>query len=174
MKVGRNWLFPLQLKIYIKVFFRYYGIHESAILANQAAINFDISTFGYFPGPLAGATTVIVSDPYIKMTASLLHLISKEKISILTSVPSALIKLLDLEDFSSYDFDDLRWVLFAGEPFPTPHLKELMKRWSQARFSNIFGPTEVNGCTYLVLDEIPDSAAPISIGKPWMKLKYSL
>ena len=152
---------------YVMLSLDYYGINQEDILANHAAINFDISTFGYFAGPLAGATTVIIQDAYLKMPGSLVELISIEKISIWYSVPSALIQLLDQEGINKNDFSALRWVLFAGESFPTKKLKQLMLKWPQSEFSNIFGPTEVNGCTYLVLSEIPITDAPISIGKPW-------
>ena len=45
-----------------------------------------------------------------------------------------------------------------------------MKKWSQARFSNVYGPAEVNQCTYY---HIPASYAddernlPVPIGKTW-------
>ena len=145
----------------------FYGINEWDVIANHAPINFDISTFGYFAGPLAGATTVIIPDPHIKMPASLSALISNENISIWYSVPSALTWLIDQNAMYELDYGLLRWVLFAGEVFPTPKLRELMKIWDRPKFSNIFGPTEVNGCTYLVLDEPPQNDEPISIGQPW-------
>ena len=39
-------------------------------------------------------------------------------------------------------------MLFAGEPLPTKYLYALMNQLPQARFSNIYGPAEVNQCTY--------------------------
>jgi acyl-coenzyme A synthetase/AMP-(fatty) acid ligase len=42
-----------------------------------------------------------------------------------------------------------------------------MKRWSFARFSNIYGPTELNQCTYYHLDTPPVGDASIPIGYAW-------
>jgi acyl-coenzyme A synthetase/AMP-(fatty) acid ligase len=42
-----------------------------------------------------------------------------------------------------------------------------MQQWSQARFSNVYGPAEVNQCTYYHLDEPPITEDPIPIGKTW-------
>ena len=67
----------------------------------------------------------------------------------------------------------LRWVLFGGEPFPVRYLKELMSRWPQARFSNVYGPAEVNQCTSYQVPPIADTRSdeandePIPIGTIW-------
>jgi len=42
-----------------------------------------------------------------------------------------------------------------------------MNIWSQAQFSNAYGPTETNVCTYYNILEIPKTDDPISIGKIW-------
>ncbi|MEM6644198.1 MAG: amino acid adenylation domain-containing protein [Bacteroidota bacterium] len=150
---------------FAKLSANYYKISTSDIVANHAAINFDISTLGYFSGVLVSATIVIITDPYIMLSGSLLKLIHEESISIWYSVPTALINFLNQKALDQEDFKHLKWVLFAGEPFPTPKLRKLMQHWPQAKFSNIFGPTEVNGCTYLILDKAPKTDEPISIGK---------
>src|SRR5262249_3071043 len=65
------------------------------------------------------------------------------------------------------DLSLLRWVLFAGEPFPTKHLRDLMNRLPGARFANLYGPTETNVCTCYHVLPLPDSShEPIPIGRP--------
>jgi len=60
----------------------------------------------------------------------------------------------------------LRWVLFAGEAFPTKHLCHLMARLPRARFSNLYGPTETNVCTYYhVPPGLADVETAIPIGR---------
>jgi len=69
-----------------------------------------------------------------------------------------------------YDFSSMRWVLYGGEPFPPKHLRALMKRWPGARVSNVYGPAEVNQCTYYhVPSEYADDERNLSvpIGKTW-------
>lgn len=144
-----------------------YDLHEGDRFGNHSPIHFDISTLGYFTAPLVGATTVIFSDAYIKMTASLSQLIEQEALTVWYSVPLALIQLLHRGVLEERTVEKLRWVLFAGEVFPTKYLRELMKRWPQARFSNIYGPAEVNQCTYFHLDTPPETDDPIPIGQVW-------
>lgn len=144
-----------------------YDLCADDILGNHAPIYFDISTLGYFAAPLVGATTVIASEAHIKMPASLSQLIEKEKISVWYSVPLALIQMLQRGALEQRDMAQLRWVIFAGELFPTKHLRQLMLQWPKARFSNAYGPTETNVCTYYHLPAIPENDLPISIGKAW-------
>ncbi len=148
-----------------------YGIDENDIIGNHAPIHFDICTLGYFTGPFVGACTVIASDAETIFPANLAQLIAKEVITIWYSVPLALIQMLQsgaLEDKAI----QLRWLLYAGEPFPPKYLRALMELWPQSRVSNIYGPTELNQCTYFNLPEIPQTNDPIPIGTVWGNTEY--
>jgi acyl-coenzyme A synthetase/AMP-(fatty) acid ligase len=125
-----------------------------------------MSTFGFFTGPLAGATTVIIPQEYTKLPASLSKLVETERLTIWYSVPFALIQLLLRGVLQARDLSSLRWVLYAGEPFPPKHLRALMAQWPHARFSNVYGPSESNQCTFYHVPPIPeDSDEPIPIGE---------
>jgi len=151
-----------------------YGLTSEDILGNHAPTHFDVSTFGYFSGPLVSATTVIASDAHTKLPASLATLIEKEKISVWYSVPLALIQMLQHKVLEGKNFSSLRLVLFAGEVFTTKYLRELMLVWTDKKFSNIYGPTETNQCTYYNLNTPPEGDAPIPIGKVWANTEYKI
>ena len=154
-----------------------YGVGPEDRIGNHSPLHFDMSTFGYFSSPMAGATTLIIPEAYTKLTASLSQLIADEKLTIWYSVPLALIQLLARGVLEDRDLSSLRWVMFGGEPFARKHLYALMALWPQARFSNVYGPAEVNQCTYFHLPAVPDPAAaavdparnaePVPIGKIW-------
>jgi acyl-coenzyme A synthetase/AMP-(fatty) acid ligase len=88
-----------------------------------------------------------------------------EKISVWYSVPFALMQLMERGVLETRDLSALRWILFAGEVFPTKHLRQLMTMLPNIRFSNLFGPTETNVCTYYHVPEPPESDDTIPIGK---------
>jgi acyl-coenzyme A synthetase/AMP-(fatty) acid ligase len=114
---------------------------------------------------MAGATTVIIPEDYTKLPASLSKPMETERLTIWFSVPFALIQLLLRGVLEARDLSSLRWVKFAGEPFPTKHLRALMAQWPHARFSNAYGPTEVNVVTFYHVPPLPeDSDEPIPIG----------
>jgi len=151
-----------------------YGINNTDVIGMHAPLHFDPSTLGLFSAVHAGATTVIVSDAETKMPNSLAKLIADKKITIWFSVPLALVQLLRNGLISKENNDSLRWVLFSGEVFITKYLKEVMQIWSQAKFSNIYGPTELNQCTYYNLETPPKNNDPIPIGYVWGNSEFKI
>ncbi len=152
---------------YAKLSMDLYDVRPTDILANHSPLHFDISTMGYFTMPLAGGTTVLIPESHKIIPASLSQLIEKERITIWYSVPLALIHLLQRGALEDRKMDSLRWVLFGGEPFPAKHLRSLMKLWDKAVFSNVYGPAEVNQCTYFHLSELPENDDAIPLGHVW-------
>jgi amino acid adenylation domain-containing protein len=144
-----------------------YDAGPTDILGNHSPLHFDISTMGYFTMPLAGATTVLIPESHKLFPASLSQMMEKERLTIWYSVPLALIHLLQRGVLEDRKIDSLRWVLFGGEPFPAKHLRSLMKLWDKAVFSNVYGPAEVNQCTYFHLSELPEKDAAIPLGQVW-------
>lgn len=159
---------------YAKLSAKTYGLTSKDKVANHAPLHFDISTFGYFSAPLASATTVIVTDAHTKLPVSLAALISEEKISIWYSVPLALSQLWLSGVLNQHDFSSLRWVLYGGENFIIKHLKALMRCWSSAQFSNVYGPAEVNQCTYFNFDTNTPIGAYVPIGKVWENTDFKI
>lgn len=145
-----------------------YELRAEDRLSGFPPLHFDQSTFDYFSGPLAGATTVIIPEAHMMMPASLSKLMEDERLSVWYSVPYVLTQLLLRGVLASRDLRTLRWVLFGGESFPPKHLRALMQQWPHARFSNVYGPAEVNQCTFYHVPAPPEpSTEAIPIGSAW-------
>lgn len=144
-----------------------YQVNSEDILANHSPLHFDISTFGYFTMPIACGTTVLISEAYKNFPTSLSKLIEDEKITIWYSVPLALTQMLQRGSLDKRNLKSLRWILFGGEPFSPKHLRELMKILPRAEFSNVYGPAEVNQCTFYNFKELPTNTESIPLGKAW-------
>lgn len=142
-----------------------YQISSEDHISNHAPLHFDLSTFDFFASAIGGATTVIIPEGFTKLPASMAKWIQDERITIWYSVPFALIQMLERGNLESRDLSGLRWILFAGEPFPTKHLRTLMKTLPWVKFSNLYGPTETNVCTYYHVAPLPENSdEPIPIG----------
>ncbi|HEX6047646.1 MAG TPA: amino acid adenylation domain-containing protein [Gemmatimonadaceae bacterium] len=149
-----------------------YGFRADDRLSNHAPLHFDLSTMDYFSSALAGATTVIIPEPHTRLPASYAALIESERLTVLYAVPLALTHLLLHGALDKRDLASVRWVLFGGEPFPVRHLRALMAALPGARFSNVYGPTEVNGVTYWIVPPLPpDDDTPIPIGQPYANVE---
>jgi amino acid adenylation domain-containing protein len=143
-----------------------YGVRSSDRLANSAPFHFDISTFELFAGPLAGASTLVIPEPYLKMPASLSQLLAEDRSTFWYSVPFLLGELAARGALEARDLRSLRWVIFGGEVMAPETLADLMAHLPAARFSNSYGPAEVNQCTFHHLDGPPRRGEPVPIGRP--------
>jgi amino acid adenylation domain-containing protein len=152
-----------------------YGFRGDDRMSNHAPLHFDLSTMDYFSSALAGATTVIIPDAHTRIPASYAALIETERLTVLYTVPLALTHLLLHGALEKRDLSSVRWVLFGGEPFPTRYLRALMAALPGARFSNVYGPTEVNGVTYWEVPKLPpNDDAPIPIGQPYANVEVRI
>ncbi len=145
-----------------------YDLRPGDRLSNHSPLHFDMSTFDYLSGSLVGATTVIISEQHAKMPASLSKLIETERLTHWYSVPFALTQLLEFGVLEKRDLSSLRWVMFGGEPFPAKHLSRLMTMLPAARFSNVYGPAEVNQCTHHTVQasDLENGVSP-PLGEVW-------
>jgi amino acid adenylation domain-containing protein len=135
-------------------------------LSNHAPYHFDLSILDMFASAAVGASAVIVPEDVARLPASLAALMSEEKLTVWYSVPFALIQLLQRGRLESRDLRSLRCVLFAGEPFPPKHLRQLMQMLPQSSFFNLYGPTETNVCTFYEASPVRDNEErPLPIGK---------
>jgi len=134
--------------------------------SNICPLHFDMSVFDLFVAFKAGATVVIIPETTAIFPVKLAEVISKNKISIWNSVPSALSLLATYKNLDNHDLSSLRLVLFAGEQFPLKYLRRLKEAIPRAKFCNMYGQTEANSSTYYWVEQLPpDGKASLPIGK---------
>lgn len=140
------------------------GIGAEDRVSNHAPLHFDLSVFDLYLSALGGATLILVPDEGAYFATALADLIRDEGITVWYSVPSALMLLTRL-GLPAGSFPSLRAVVFAGEVYPTRHLRELQRLVPDAELWNIYGPTETNVVTYYPVGELPDDDRTIPIGR---------
>lgn len=143
-----------------------YGLTGDDRLSNHSSHHTCFATFDFYAAAGAAASTVILTPAAMLMPASLAALVEREGITTWYSVPTALVQLLLRGNLEARQLDALRWVLFAGETFPRKHLLALMERLPGARFSHVYGSTEVNVCTCFHLPPAGAVPDPLPIGQP--------
>jgi amino acid adenylation domain-containing protein len=135
-------------------------------LSQVAPLHFDLSTFDLYGAALAGASVHLAPRQTSMFPMEMRKFLESQKISVMYAVPSALIMLTERAKLEPGDLPGLKTLLFAGEVFPTKYLSRMMKLLPHTLFSNLYGPTETNVCTYYTLSGPPaEDAPPISIGK---------
>ncbi|MEM7083893.1 MAG: amino acid adenylation domain-containing protein [Pseudomonadota bacterium] len=141
-----------------------YQLTSADRMSNHAPLHFDLSIMDYFSAVIVGATTIIVPEEYTKLPASYSQLIETARLTVLYTVPFALIQLLLRGALKQRDFRHLRYAIFGGEPFPTAHLRALMDHLPHVRFDNIYGPAEVNGVSHFTVQSLDTDQESVPIG----------
>lgn len=144
-----------------------FALGSADVLSSHAPFHFDLSTMDLYSTFMAGATVYIFDEVEKRFPSTIAKLIEEKRITSWYSVPSALMLLEEKTNFERRDFSSLRNIFFAGEVYPLPALRRLMPKLPQARFINLYGPTETNVCTWYILpDTLPEETQSIPIGKP--------
>jgi amino acid adenylation domain-containing protein len=142
-----------------------FGIVHDDRLSNHAGFHFDLSTFDLYAGARAGATVYPVSSRVAPFPAALAKQWHEQALTVCYATPSTFILLMGRGNLGTIGVPSLRVVLFAGEVFPVKHLRQLMAILPQARFANLYGPTETNVCTWYEVAEPPPEDSTIPIGR---------
>jgi amino acid adenylation domain-containing protein len=132
--------------------------------SSHAPLHFDLSILDLYLPLKHGATLVLIGDEVGKAPARLAPLISERRITVWYSTPSILSLLAQYGRLDQLELSGLRLVLFAGEVFPVKHLRALKQLLPQARYFNLYGPTETNVCTFY---EVPPGPIPESRHEPY-------
>jgi amino acid adenylation domain-containing protein len=143
-----------------------FGVTAEDRLSQHAPFNFDLSVFDIYVAIKAGAAISLVPEGLSVFPLQLSKFMEEQQITIWYSVPMVLTLLHQRGKLEERDLSALRWVLFAGEVFPTKHLRALMEKLPGKRYANLYGPTETNVCAWYEVESLPpDLTAPIPIGK---------
>jgi amino acid adenylation domain-containing protein len=140
------------------------GITPDDRISNHAPLHFDLSVFDLYLAALGRATLVVIPSDEAYFGASLARIIEEERISVWYSVPSALM-LLTRAGPEPERLRSLRSVVFAGEVYPTKHLRELKRLLPGVALWNLYGPTETNVITYYRVEDLPEDDLTIPIGR---------
>lgn len=89
---------------------------------------------------VANAGECILMERY--RTAAALELIGKEKIELITAVPTVLSMMIDWPEFDKYDVKSVKYVACGGAPVPEILIEETLKKFPNLTFLLMFGLTE--------------------------------
>lgn len=145
------------------------------VILNVSPFHFDLSVFDVYASLMTGARLIIAPAAAAIFPGELLRLIEQHGVTILYSVPTTLRPLADANGLGGVEFRSLRAILYAGEPFPVPELRRLMRKLQHVTFHNFFGPTETNVClAHRFLGPPGTDAEDVPIGAPASGARISL
>ncbi|MGH2987328.1 MAG: amino acid adenylation domain-containing protein [Solirubrobacterales bacterium] len=137
-------------------------------ISGHPPLHFDLSTFDIYATLKAGAELHLVPAVANMLPGALADFIRDAALDQWFAVPSTLAFMVRSGAVEQGDFPSLKRVLFCGEAMPPSVLAEWMRRVPQARYTNLYGPTETTiASSYYDLPATPDDETePLPIGVP--------
>lgn len=153
---------------FINRFTEVFDINKKDIIGNQAPFDFDVSVKDIYSAIKTGATLVIIPKKYFSLPAKLLDYLEKNNVTTLIWAVSALCLITTFHGLDYKTPKTINKVLFSGEIMPLKHMKQWIEHFPNAKFVNLYGPTEITcNCTYHVVDKKLNYEKQIPIGKPF-------
>lgn len=151
---------------FIPEFCRVFGMTEDDVFANQAPFDFDVSVKDLYSSLYLGATVHILPRDYFMDPTALMDYLDESRASTLVWAVSAMCFVSIMNGFEYKIPHSVRQVLFSGEIMPPKQLRIWQEALPDARFINVYGPTEITcNCTYHVVDRPYADDEPIPIGR---------
>lgn len=145
---------------FIEHFTSLFSITQEDVIGNQAPFDFDVSVKDIYSAMKTGARLEIIPKPLFSQPAKLLDHLCDRKITTMIWAVSALCLVTTFHGLDYRVPETVNKVLFSGEAMPMKHLKQWMSHLPEARFINLYGPTEITcNCTWHEVErgrEYPD------------------
>lgn len=152
-----------------------FHITEEDIIGNQAPFDFDVSVKDIYSTLKMGATMVIIPKKMFSIPTLLLDYLCEQKVTTLIWAVSALCLVSQLKGFTYKIPEQVNKVLFSGEAMPVKQLSIWQKYLPNARYVNLYGPTEITcNCTYYEINREFQADEKIPIGRPFPNEKVFL
>ena len=141
-------------------------VDSNDALGNQTPFYFDGSVKDICLCLKNGASLYVIGKKYFSFPKLLVDYINSNGITSLLWATSAITLIGNSGILKEKKFESVRLVTFAGEAMPAKQLNQWMELLPEARFFNLYGPTEITvDCTYFeVTHKFPDDTF-IPIGK---------
>lgn len=149
--------------------------NENTVFGNQTPLYFDACLKELYPTLKFGATTYLIPRELFMMPVKLVEFLNEYKINTICWVVSALTMISAFNTFKTIVPQYLENIAFGSEVFPIRQYQRWKEVLPQARFTNLYGPTEGTGmCCYYKLEREFGPEEVIPIGQPFFNTEILL
>ena len=149
--------------------------NENTVFGNQTPLYFDACLKELYPTLKFGATTYLIPRELFMMPVKLVEFLNQYKINTICWVVSALTMISAFNTFKTIVPEYLENIAFGSEVFPIKQYRRWKEVLPNARFTNLYGPTEGTGmCCYYKLEREFELDEVIPIGRPFFNTEILL
>lgn len=151
------------------------GFTSDEIMANQAPFYFDLSVKDIYITLKCGATTHILSRKRLMFPMLLMEYLKEKRVTSLIWATSAFNLVANSGILSSIAPKSIKKVILGGEALHGKQLNIWRSALPDAKYINLYGPTEVTvDCTYYIIDRPYSDSETIPIGKACENMEVML
>lgn len=149
--------------------------NEATIFGNQTPLYFDACLKEIYPTLKFGATTYLIPKSLFMMPVKLVEFLNEYQINTVCWVVSALTMISAFNTFKTVTPKYLHTVAFGSEVFPIKQFNMWKAVLPNAKFTNLYGPTEGTGmCCYYKVNREFELNDVIPIGRPFKNTEIIL
>ena len=143
----------------------HYDFNHEDVWGNQVPLYFDVSDHDVYCPLKFGCETVMIPTEYFTFPVKLMAFLNEERVTGIFWVPFALCAVANLRALEAEVPQYLKYIFFAGEVMPVKQLNYWRRYIPDARYVNMYGPTETYVCSYYDVnrDFGDDEALPIGL-----------
>lgn len=142
--------------------------NEETRFANQTPLYFDACLKELYPTLKFGATTYLVPKSLFMFPIKLVEFLNEYKINTVCWVVSALTMISSFKTFDKIVPEYLHTVAFGSEVFPIKQFNIWKATLPNAKFTNLYGPTECTGmCCYYKVNRDFELDEVMPVGRPF-------
>ena len=139
---------------------------ENTVFGNQSPLYFDACLKEIYPTIKFGATTYLIPKNLFMFPIKLVEFLNEKSINTICWVVSALTMISGFGVFEKVIPDKLTNIAFGSEVFPIKQFKLWRQALPNARFTNLYGPTECTGMScYYKDEEIYSDKVVLAVGR---------
>ena len=152
-----------------------FGLDHTAVFGNQAPFDFDVSVKDIYLTVKNGARMEILEKPLFSSPRRLIERMDERGVNTIIWSVSAMKILSALKTFDLVRPSHLRTVMFSGEALPCKVLNDWASHLPEARFVNLYGPTEITcNCAYYKVDRPFSDNEALPIGRAFPNTRVFL
>ena len=149
--------------------------NRETVFGNQTPLYFDACLKELYPTLKFGATAYLIPKSLFMFPVKLVEYLNQHKINTICWVVSALTMVSAFKAFDKVKPEYLHTVAFGSEVFPIKQFNIWRETLPNAKFTNLYGPTEGTGmCCYYKVDREFALDETIPIGGPFRNTEILL
>lgn len=149
--------------------------NKDTVFGNQTPLYFDACLKELYPTLKFGATTYLIPKSMFMFPIKLVEFLNEKKINTVCWVVSALTFISSTGTFDKIKPEHLHTIAFGSEVFPIRQFNLWKNTLPEAKFTNLYGPTEGTGmCCFYHADRLFEEGESIPIGRPFKNTEILL